>query len=204
MKEQKRKIRIWRWVGYLFIFLFVSVISGTVLRSFKSPKERKPLNSADKEWSSRSYGFAPHPNDVNEPIIQVYAARTRGSKKVVAVHSWIATKRRGAATYIISQIFGWRLRRGGTALYRDPGVPDKAWARNEPTLILDLRGEEVEALIDKVEAAIKAYPWQNTYTAWPGPNSNTFLAWIGLQVPPQAMRCEHPSCWAISTSWKLS
>jgi len=28
-----------------------------------------------------------------------------------------------------------------------------------------------------------AYPWANEYQAVPGPNSNTFPAWIALQVP---------------------
>ena len=37
----------------------------------------------------------------------MYAARTRGSKKAVAVHTWIAIKRKGADQYQIAQIFGW-------------------------------------------------------------------------------------------------
>ena len=31
--------------------------------------------------------------------------------------------------------------------------------------------------------AAERYPWANEYTLVPGPNSNTFPAWIGLQVP---------------------
>jgi len=27
------------------------------------------------------------------------------------------------------------------------------------------------------------YPWKTTYKAFPGPNSNTFTAWIAKQVP---------------------
>ena len=89
--------------------------------------------------------------------------------------------------------------RRGTALDQGPGIPDKTWARNEPTLLLDLRGPEVEELIDKVEAAIKAYPWKDVYTAWPGPNSNTFLAWIGLQVPE--LQLDLPAT-AIGKDWR--
>ena len=29
----------------------------------------------------------------------------------------------------------------------------------------------------------RAYPWKTTYKAFPGPNSNTFTAWIAKQVP---------------------
>jgi len=147
----------------------------------------------------RSYGYAPHPDDFEEAVIQVYAARTRGQKKALAVHTWIAVKRKGADQYIITQVFGWRLRRGGTALFSEPGIPDKAWARNEPTLLLDLRGNEVEKMIDKVEEAIKEYPWHNVYTAWPGPNSNTFTAWLGLQVPE--LRMDLPAT-AIGKDWR--
>ena len=32
-------------------------------------------------------------------------------------------------------------------------------------------------------AAIDSYPYKNDYTAWPGPNSNTFIAHIGRHVP---------------------
>lgn len=147
----------------------------------------------------RSYGYAPHPDDFDDAIIQVYAARTRGTKKALAVHTWIATKRRGASQYVITQIFGWRLRRGGSALYREPGIPDKAWARNAPTLLLDLRGADVEKMIDNVHEAINIYPWHDVYTVWPGPNSNTFIAWLGLQVPE--LKLDLPAT-AIGKDWR--
>lgn len=177
----------------------MSVLTGTLIRAFKNPVKRNPKNSTDKEWYERSYGYAPHPDDFNDAVIQVYAARTRGTKKALAVHSWIATKKRGADHYLISQIFGWRLSRNGTALYRDPGIPDKSWARNPPTLLLDVRGKQAEKLIGKVEAAIEAYPWKNEYTALPGPNSNTFIAWIGLQVPE--LKLDLPAT-AIGKDWR--
>ena len=34
----------------------------------------------------------------------------------------------------------------------------------------------------EILAAAERYPWANEYTLLPGPNSNTFPAWIGLQV----------------------
>ena len=178
-----KKWKAFRMIMYFFLFIFISVLSGSLMRSLKKPTSRNPSNTSDKEWALRSYGYAPHPSDFNDAIIQVYAARTRGSKKALAVHTWIATKRKNADQYMISQIFGWRLRPGGSALYREPGIPDKAWARNEPLLIQELRGTGVEQIIDKVDEAIKIYPWQEEYTVWPGPNSNTFIAWLGLQVP---------------------
>lgn len=199
MEKPRRKRKVLRWIGYFFLFLFACVLTGSLIRSVKSPVERKPSNTSDREWAERSYGYAPHPDDYNGAVIQVYAARTRGTKKALAVHTWIATKRTGDDHYVISQIFGWRLSRRGTALNQGPGVPDRTWARNEPTLLLDLRGEEVEQLIDKVDEAIAHYPWQNEYTVWPGPNSNTFIAWIGLQVPE--LKLDLPAT-AIGKDWR--
>jgi len=184
---------------YIFIFLVACVLSGSIIRSFRAPAKRNPENTSDREWAMKSYGYAPHPDNFKEAIIQVYAARTRGSKKALAVHTWIATKRKGADQYIITQVFGWRLRRGGTSIFSEPGVPDKDWARNEPGLLLDMRGQEVENMIDKVETAIKEYPWHDVYTVWPGPNSNTFIAWLGLQVPE--LRMDLPST-AIGKDWR--
>ncbi len=195
---EKKRSRF-RWIGYMFLFLFGCVIAGTITRALQDPVQRQPTNTTDQEWAERSYGYAPHPSDYSDAIIQVYAARTRGPKKAVAVHTWIATKRNGADDYIVSQIFGWRLRSRGTALNRGPRVPDRSWARNAPTLLLDIRGEDVEFLIDKVDSAIAEYPWKNEYTAWPGPNSNTFLAWIGLQVPE--LKLDLPAT-AIGKDWR--
>lgn len=199
MTEPKKKRTGLRWVMYIFLFMIACVLTGSVIRSLKAPTPRDPKNTTDREWSERSYGYAPHPIDYEDAIIQVYAARTRGTKKALAVHTWIATKRKGADQYMITQIFGWRLKPGGSALYREPGIPDKAWARNEPILIQELRGNEVEEIIDKVDEAIKVYPWHNEYTVWPGPNSNTFMAWLGLQIPE--LQLDLPAT-AIGKDWR--
>jgi hypothetical protein len=60
---------------------------------------------------------------------------------------------------------------------------DGYWAGSPPRLVLDRRGAEVEGLIDQVEAAIAGYPYADQYRTWPGPNSNTFVAHIGREVP---------------------
>jgi hypothetical protein len=38
-------------------------------------------------------------------------------------------------------------------------------------------------MIEKVRAAVADYPYPRHYRAWPGPNSNTFLAHIARRVP---------------------
>ena len=37
--------------------------------------------------------------------------------------------------------------------------------------------------VEQVDRAARAYPWKTTYKLFPGPNSNTFTAWIAKQVP---------------------
>ena len=137
-------------------------------------------------WGSASHeatGQAPAAEQTFEPVVQVYAARTWGLRGALAVHTWIAAKRSGAENYLRYEIVGWRLRRTGSALVREPGRPDAMWFSNHPTLLVDLRGAGVDAVIDKIEAAVNDYPYAREYRTWPGPNSNTFTAFVGRRVP---------------------
>ena len=52
-------------------------------------------------------------------------------------------------------------------------------------------GEGVDVMIGEVEAAIASYPYADTYRVYPGPNSNTFLAHIGREVP--ALKLDLPA-----------
>jgi len=49
------------------------------------------------------------------------------------------------------------------------------------------RHPDAEALIDRIDRAARAYPYPEQYRMWPGPNSNTFTAWVGRAVPELAM-----------------
>ena len=146
-----------------------------------------------------SHQLAPNPDTFTEPVIQVYAARTRGAKGRFAVHTWVATKKEGDQAYNVSQIIGWARNEVGTSLFSQPGVPDKGWYGNPPMLLLDLRGSEYEVIIDKIDNAIQQYPWASEYATWPGPNSNTFIAWLGIQVPELGL--DLPST-AIGKDWR--
>ena len=68
-----------------------------------------------------------------------------------------------------------------TRIARD--IPDRLWFGAKPRLLLDLRGEKAAALIGKIESAARNYPWPDKYRAFPGPNSNTFIAWIAREAP---------------------
>lgn len=117
------------------------------------------------------------------PAVQVYAARTWGAKKAAAVHTWIATRRSGEKQFRVHEVIGWYQYRGRSPLITRTREPDTPWYGNPAELLVDLRGAHVDAVIDQVEAAIASYPYTSDYRAWPGPNSNTFTAWVGRQVP---------------------
>ena len=60
--------------------------------------------------------------------MQVYAARTVGWRGVMAVHTWIAFKPRGAAEYTRYEVIGWGVDRGAQALRRGRRVVHlKSW-----------------------------------------------------------------------------
>src|SRR5690606_28101358 len=100
------------------------------------------------------------------------------------LHTWIATKREDADHYTVHHVLGWNLRRGGsTVTTTQGGPPDFLWFDARPGILAEHRGPGVEAMIDRIEAAVASYPYGDRYRAWPGPNSNTFVAHVARQVP---------------------
>jgi hypothetical protein len=129
-------------------------------------------------------GLAPDPATVHEAMVQVYGARTVRWRGAFGIHPWIAVKRSGASEWTTYQLIGWRSRRGGNGVVESrTDAPDRRWYGAEPMLLTQRRGPEVDTLIDRIEEAVRSYPWSHSYRLWPGPNSNTFVAWIARQVP---------------------
>ena len=128
-------------------------------------------------------GLAPDPATTPEPVVQVYGARTLGVKGIFGVHTWVAVKPANAVSWTVYEIIGWRLRWSESALVIRTRQPDAPWFGAEVELYADKRGPGVEELIARIDKAAHDYPYANTYTLWPGPNSNTFTAWIARAVP---------------------
>jgi hypothetical protein len=127
--------------------------------------------------------LAPKPEDYSGGVIQVYSARTWGAKQAVSVHTWLSVKRENDDFYTSYEIIGWRLRRNDTALVVRTTRPDRDWWGHQPKLLLDYRENDVDSLINKIEAAVENYQYKSEYQAYPGPNSNTFTATIARAVP---------------------
>lgn len=129
-------------------------------------------------------GIAANPEEVKRAVIEVYAADAFSWRGWFAVHTWIAIKQENEPEYTVHEVVGWRVRRGLPALrtYRT-ATPDRYWYGAKPEKVLSIQGDKAAGLIPKITDAVARYPWADEYTVFPGPNSNTFPAWIGLQVP---------------------
>jgi hypothetical protein len=168
---KKRNVLIAGFLGYLLITLLYVGWSNEV--------------SAD-DWRTANRGpagFAPDPATTLEAVVQVYAARTVGWRGYAGVHTWIAVKRSNAEKFTVHEVIGYRLRRTGTVVVSSDRYADGHWYGAKPELLSDLRGEGVDAVIDRIEKAVGEYPYADRYRVWPGPNSNTFTAWVLRHAP---------------------
>ena len=144
----------------------------------------KIANSQDwRTASSEPVGLAPDPATTAEAVVQVYGARTWGWRGNFGVHTWVAVKPENAPAYTVYEVIGWRLRWSDSVVAIHNRAADARWFGNVPELYSYKRGAEAEKLIPRIDAAARAYPHAKEYIAWPGPNSNTFVAWITRAVP---------------------
>lgn len=145
-------------------------------------------NSNWRDASRASANLAPSPQEEKGAVIQAYAAATWGWRGWFADHTWIAVKAANADAYTVYEVIGWRLRRYDSVVRASEDIPDRHWFGSEPRLLLDIRGDKAAALIPRVQQAVTDYPYSNQYTIWPGPNSNTFTAWIAHEVPELGLK----------------
>ncbi len=165
-----------KWVALTLLILLLGPVGCAVL-----------ANGVVREHWSRTFwgsaGLLPDPRADREALVQVWAARTWGWKGAFAVHSWIVLKEEGADAYERYEVVGWGVSRGLPAVRRNMREPDAYWAGNPPELVGERRGPRAAEAIPKIRKAIADYPWADRYLTWPGPNSNTFVAWVLRQVP---------------------
>ena len=164
----------------LILLLLIFVPLG--IKAYLATREPWP------SWGSANWttaNLAPDPVATRDAVVQVYAAQAGRWRGIFSVHSWIAYKRAQDRTYTRYDVVGW-----GTPVRRNSFDPDGRWFGNLPEITVDLRGEQAAAVIPKIEAAIAAYPYAvpGSYRVWPGPNSNSFTAYIGRRVPELGLR----------------
>ena len=172
-----------------FGFATILCLSFGLSLAESSMTDSAPENRSWRTAARHSAGIAPDPaKNADVAIVQVYSAATYGWRGLFADHPWIIYKRSGKKAFTRYDVIGWR---GNNVVQRNYAVPDGFWYGSRPTLLVDHRGEGVDAMINEIEAAIKSYPYPDTYQSYPGPNSNTFMAHIGREVP--ALKLDLPA-----------
>lgn len=163
------------------VFIFLALLfSGPIFAGFSdSVSYGKDWRTADRQ----STGIAPSADQNSEAIIQVYSARAFNWRGIFGVHTWISTKEKDAEQYKVHQVIGWNLYRNLSVVESKNDHPDRSWYGKEPEVIVDIRGEKAEKLISTIQNAVDKYPYDFEYHVWPGPNSNTFVAFVGREVP---------------------
>ena len=173
-----------------FLLLFVGPIAWRAALYYRNP--------ALTWWSAdrSSAGLLPPPTAHPDAAVRIFAARTVSWRGIFAVHSWIVLKDQGASAYQRWDLTAW-----GDPIRVDGFVADGRWFGQVPSLVYAADGFAAEALIPRMRAAIKDYRFgkRGDYSAWPGPNSNTFVAAvmaavpeIGATLPPTAIGKDYP------------
>ncbi|HLD16447.1 MAG TPA: DUF3750 domain-containing protein [Coxiellaceae bacterium] len=126
--------------------------------------------------------LAPLASENPEAIVQVYGARAFHWRGFFAVHTWISAKPKNAPTWTVFQVVGWYRYREEPVLRVEEGVPDRYWFGNKPEIYNDIRGERAEKIIPLLKKYSKRYPYKKKYILWPGPNSNSYIAYLGRRV----------------------
>jgi len=158
---------------------YILLLSGLLLILLTNCSSGDGWRTASRE----SAGIAPAPMTTQEPVVHVYGARAWGWRGWFAIHTWLATKAAGADSYTVYEVIGWRGKRGMSVLRIAHDLPDRLWFGEQPELLVEHRGAKAEKLIEEIDQAARAYPWKDTYKVFPGPNSNTFTAWVAQKVP---------------------
>src|SRR4051812_44679589 len=182
----RRPRRLGRTIMLTLLALFILPVLGRAPLYFH---DRGPADYRRADWSS--IGSLPQASAAPEARVLFLSGQTGGLKGSVSVHSWIVYKAENATAWKRYDVVGWG--EPGRTNLRDP---DGRWYGNAPHVIADVKGAQAQALIPKIEAAIKDYRYANAgdYRLWPGPNSNTFVATvlravpeIGVAMPPNAV-----------------
>ena len=142
--------------------------------------------SSNNDWRTAkrdSAGIAPDPFATNDAVVHVYGAKAWSWRGWFAIHTWIAAKKSNQNHYTVYDVIGWRKHHGGPVMRAYKDIPDRFWYGKEPKLLQSHTGAGVDQLISKIDQAAQSYPWKSDYKVFPGPNSNTFTAWVAKQVP---------------------
>jgi hypothetical protein len=169
-------MRLWKMVLATFLILLFAPIGVSAASYLLSDRASANWYAADRSSAGVLPAASAHP----DAVVRIYAARTVRWRGIVAVHSWIVFKEKGASRYRRYDYTAW-----GEPIRVNGFVADGRWFGQVPDEVFRADGERAASLIPKIQTAIDSYKYRNLgdYRAWPGPNSNTFVAAIIDAVP---------------------
>lgn len=148
-----------------------------------------PQNWRTASWESS--GLLPEAATLPEAQVLVLSARTGRWRGIFAEHMALVVKPEGAGNWTRYDVVGW-----GNPVRRDNYAADALWYGNRPYVAAAITGKQAARLIPLIEQTIALYPHseRGSYAVWPGPNSNTFVAWVvrntdgfAVELPPVAI-----------------
>jgi hypothetical protein len=141
------------------------------------------LGDRGLDWQTAdrsSAGLLPSPAEHPDAMVRVFAARTVRWRGIFAVHTWIVVKERNAPRYTRYDYTAW-----GEPIRINGFAADGRWFGSAPDTIAAADGDAAATMIPRIQSAIESYKPRSygDYRAWPGPNSNTFVAAVMSAVP---------------------
>ncbi len=158
---------------FLLLYVLPLIVSAGLYR----------LNGTAADWRNAdrsSIGALPPPTQAAGAVVRIFAAPTVRWRGIFAVHCWIVFKADGASAYTRYDYTAW-----GEPIRMNGFEPDGRWFGRVPATVFAADGPAAAALIPRLQAAVAGYAHRHLgdYRAWPGPNSNTFVAAIMDSVP---------------------
>ncbi len=158
-----------------FLLVFVAPVAVSAL-AYAWDGTGAGWRTADRS----SAGLLPEARAHPAAIVRILSARTVSWRGIVATHSWVVVKEAGARAYQRFDYTAW-----GDPIWIDRFVPDGLWFGAAPSVVFAADGEAAAAMIPSIRATVAGYRYGHLgdYRAWPGPNSNTFVAAVMAAVP---------------------
>ena len=122
---------------------------------------------------------APDPLDYQDAIIQVYGADVWGFRGNFAIHTWIATKAVVQPNTRCTRSSAGVCDGAGPWSASPMAIPPGPGTVRQPFCCMKCVATRPRRSSTRYTMLRLSYPCDREYKMWPGPNSNSFTAWIG-------------------------
>lgn len=140
----------------------------------------------------------------DEPVVLILSAALRGPLAEVARHPWIAVNARDGEGWS-----RWEVMCCPPNTVRNTSInplSDHGGGGGDVQIHGVIRGNDAEEAMACIEKEARAYPYNNQYRMWPGPNSNTFVDYIvgacglGTDLPATSIGRDYRGAVSVSTT----